>query len=82
MIKFYYLYLKVFRHFLCYHNIDNMDNEKMPKNAEKYYCEICDYTCFNNNEYNKHLFTGKHQAIILWLRLLLFEQPLLPHIQH
>ena len=35
MIKFYYFYLKVFRHFLCYHNIDNMDNEKMPKNAER-----------------------------------------------
>ena len=61
MIKFYYFYLKVFRHFLCYHNIDNMDNEKMPKNAEKFYCEHCDFKCSKLSNYNIHCLTPKHK---------------------
>ena len=35
----------------------------MPKNAEKYYCENCDYKCSKLSNYNKHLSTRKHQIL-------------------
>jgi len=37
-----------------------MPNKKMPKNAEKYICEICDFKCSKSSNYNKHLSTRKH----------------------
>jgi hypothetical protein len=39
----------------------NMDNEKMPKNAEKFYCKICNFKCFKKSNYDAHLLTSKHQ---------------------
>jgi len=38
-----------------------MDDKKMPKNAEKFYCEKCDFICFKKSNYTKHLLTLKHQ---------------------
>ena len=37
-----------------------MVTEKMPKNAEKYECEICDFICCKKSNYDKHLLTDKH----------------------
>ncbi len=31
------------------------------KNAEKYYCEKCDFKCSKLSNYEKHLLTPKHQ---------------------
>jgi len=39
------------------HNETNL----MPKNAEKFYCEICDFQCSKKSNYNKHILTRKHQ---------------------
>ena len=33
---------------------------KLPKNAEKYFCESCDFKCSKLSNYNKHLATLKH----------------------
>ena len=32
----------------------------MPKNAEKFVCDYCDFICFKESNYNKHLTTRKH----------------------
>jgi hypothetical protein len=39
-----------------------MSTEKMPKNAEKYYCEKCDFGCNKLSNYNNHLKTKKHKS--------------------
>jgi hypothetical protein len=35
-------------------------NKKMPKNAEIFFCEYCDFKCFKKSNYDKHLLTRKH----------------------
>jgi hypothetical protein len=34
--------------------------EKSPKLATTFFCEICNYKCCKNSDYNKHLNTSKH----------------------
>ena len=36
----------------------------MPKNAKIFYCEVCDFKCSKQSNYNKHLSTRKHQILI------------------
>jgi hypothetical protein len=38
-----------------------MANEKMPENADKYFCENCDFKCSKKSNYAKHLLTLKHK---------------------
>jgi hypothetical protein len=38
-----------------------MTDAKMPKNAEKYNCQNCDFKCSKKSNYIKHLLTLKHQ---------------------
>jgi hypothetical protein len=33
----------------------------MPKNAQKFYCEKCDFTCSKKSNYKNHLLTRKHK---------------------
>lgn len=33
----------------------------MPKNAEKFYCEKCNFTCSKKSNYDQHLLTRKHK---------------------
>ena len=44
--------------------IKEMASEKMPKNAEKYKCEICDFDCSKQSNFNKHLSTRKHKMLV------------------
>jgi hypothetical protein len=37
-----------------------MDILKLPKNAGKYVCELCDFTCSKQSNYKKHTDTPKH----------------------
>lgn len=37
-----------------------MTTKKMPKNAEIFICEICDFKCCKLSNYTKHLLTSKH----------------------
>jgi hypothetical protein len=37
-----------------------MDTEKMPKNADNFYCEKCNFKCSKLSNYNKHILTAKH----------------------
>ena len=35
--------------------------EKSPKIAKKFYCCDCDYKCYKQCDYDKHILTSKHQ---------------------
>ena len=35
-------------------------DKKMPKNAEIFYCNICDFKCSKKSNYTKHTLTSKH----------------------
>ena len=37
--------------------------EKSPKISKIFQCEICDYKCFKQSEYNKHVLTNKHKIL-------------------
>ena len=41
-----------------------METFLMPKNAKKYYCEKCDFTCSKESNWKKHLTTAKHMKEI------------------
>jgi hypothetical protein len=38
-----------------------MTDAKMPKNAEKFHCQNCDFKCCKKSNYVKHLLTPKHK---------------------
>jgi hypothetical protein len=38
-----------------------MSTEKIPKKAEIFYCETCDFKCCKKSNYNAHLLTAKHK---------------------
>jgi len=40
-----------------------MPNEKMPKNAAKFICNICDFKCCKESEFTHHLLTRKHKFL-------------------
>jgi hypothetical protein len=37
---------------------------KTPKNAKKFHCEKCNYTCSKNSEFMKHIHTAKHLRVL------------------
>ena len=39
--------------------MENAGNEITPKNA-KFYCELCDFRCYKNADWNRHVMTKKH----------------------
>ena len=39
--------------------------EKVAKVAKEYYCESCNYKCYNKNNFEKHLKTLKHKKCVL-----------------
>ena len=40
-----------------------MTTKKMPKNAQEFICEFCDFKCSKISNYNKHLLTPKHKTL-------------------
>ena len=38
-----------------------MDNQKVPKNDKKFFCEYCDYHTSRQSQYDRHLMTQKHK---------------------
>ena len=40
-----------------------MPNKKMPKNAELFYCEKCDFKCSKQSNWNTHILTRKHKIL-------------------
>ena len=37
--------------------------EKMPENAYIFYCETCNFKCFKQSNFDKHLLTAKHKRL-------------------
>lgn len=52
----------------------NNSQQKMPKNAEIFYCEKCDFSANKLSNYNKHILTRKHQKNINGNTLATFSQ--------
>jgi len=40
-----------------------MDNKKVPKSSENFYCKFCDYITSRSSQYDRHLSTDKHRRI-------------------
>jgi hypothetical protein len=40
--------------------MDMEDIEKTPKNAPKFYCNWCDFICFKQSDWNRHILRPKH----------------------
>ena len=40
-----------------------MMTKKMPKNAQKFICEKCNFSCSKKSNYDKHLITRKHKIV-------------------
>jgi hypothetical protein len=40
-----------------------MANKKMPKNAENFNCELCDFTCSKKSNWTNHIATQKHKRL-------------------
>jgi hypothetical protein len=58
------LFKKGFRNILFVYDMEDNDKmPKMPKNAEKFICELCDFECAKYSNYVKHLGTLKHENI-------------------
>ena len=38
-----------------------METEKTPKTPKQFYCEKCDFKCYKNSDYERHLGTAKHR---------------------
>ena len=38
-----------------------MSTNKLPKNAEVFYCESCNFTCSKKSNFSSHLMTSKHK---------------------
>ena len=62
---FYYFLKNRFRHFFCKHIILTLLTKKMPKNAEKFHCEKCNFTCSKKSNYKQHLTTAKHKKLTM-----------------
>jgi len=41
--------------------IDKMYNKKTPKNANDFYCPSCDFKCFKNSDWERHIIRPKHK---------------------
>ena len=39
------------------------DDPKISKKRQKFICEACNYSCFKQSEFNKHLATRKHEMM-------------------
>ena len=37
-----------------------MTTKKLEKTSHKYFCENCDFKCFTNTDWNRHIITSKH----------------------
>ena len=35
----------------------------MPKNADKFICEVCHFKCCKSSNYNAHVLTNKHKML-------------------
>lgn len=42
-----------------------MLTKKVPKNAEKYICEKCNFECSKKSNYDKHILTAKHKRLTM-----------------
>jgi len=45
-----------------------MELKKMPKNADNFHCEKCDFRCSKKSNYTKHLLTRKHNMELIGIK--------------
>lgn len=55
------IFLRLFSHvFIISYIMEIKEIEKHEKNMAKYYCEYCDFKCFNKGDWNRHIIRPKH----------------------
>ena len=60
-IIFYYFKKKVFKNIVYCQYMTTLDNEKLLKSCDLFFCKKCDYNTERRSSYVKHLSTRKHQ---------------------
>ena len=50
-----------------------LDDEKVEKVENKYYCEFCHYKCSRKNNYEKHLATAKHKKMEISKNMIILD---------
>ena len=50
-----------------------MDDEKVEKVENKYYCECCHYKCFRKEHFKKHLATAKHKKMEISKNMIILD---------
>jgi hypothetical protein len=50
-----------FQHIICSIYIDYLEQMTESKTANTFICELCDFTCSKQSNYNSHLMTAKHK---------------------
>ena len=50
-----------------------LDDQKVAKVADKYYCELCHYKCSRKNNYEKHLATAKHKKMEISKNMIILD---------
>ena len=55
-----------------------IDNEKMPKNAEIYFCELCDFKCCKYSNFISHKNTRKHKIATNGNKMVTIDNHFLP----
>ena len=55
------------KNIFCFYFMDNLGlqngDKKTPKNAEKFVCELCDFRCSKQSEWDRHCLTLKHEMV-------------------
>ena len=46
---------------ICSNYIEHLEQHMNPKNANSFHCEVCNFKCSKQSNYNTHILTAKHK---------------------
>jgi len=57
------MFISPFYLFFIFVMYEMSPTKKSPKVAKTFYCELCDYICGKQSDYDKHLLRRKHKIL-------------------